>query len=126
MGKIGKRVKEFFGGHHGRDQPRVDPHDPTPHELFMQETVPLSISEQIAQAVHAQLAAKDDDVWETPEEADDFEEEDPDILDFSPYERHMIETHEEALTPAIEDPPEQPLTEEENVQQEEPEVVSGG
>ena len=86
-------------------------------------TIPPSLSEQIARAVHFEIDRRDNEGFETPDEADDFEEEDPDALDFSPYEEifePMIPEPGDMDTPEPDPEPDPPPT------PDEPEPVSGG
>ena len=104
--KMVDRFNQLFGTHHGSGECTPDPHDPVPFEVPAGLKEPPSIQEQIAQAVHEQLERTKDEEWDSPEEADDFEEEDPEILDFSPYEQHLIDMEYEPDMPGIvEEPP---------------------
>lgn len=62
--------------------------DTTPVEMPLGYAKPTPISELIARAVHEQIQAQSEEEHETFEEANDFEPEDPDVLDFSAYEIH--------------------------------------
>lgn len=76
--------------------------DDTPLEMPLGARRPTPLHDIIARMVRDAVSQETGDVWETPEEADDFEEEDPDTLDFSPYE--FDELSEEFF-----DPPEDPV-----------------
>ena len=72
--------------HHGGV---ADPEDldPTPMELPFDAHTPTPLSELMAAMVVQELDRRaEQEGHETFEEADDFEEEDPDTLDFSAYE----------------------------------------
>lgn len=101
--------------HHGIG-PDPEKCDPTPVEIPIGKGMPPTMAEQIAEAVHAQLSARDNQEFETPEEADDFDEDDPDFLDMSPYERYFHETEIEEMTPSIQEPDPPPEPEEAGVE----------
>ena len=92
-------------GHNGVGSD-VEKLDPTPVEMPVGASTPTPLSELIARAVHAQLQAQSEEGYETPEEADDFEEEDPDVLDLTPYEEHLQPALEENETESSTLPPE--------------------
>lgn len=75
-----------------------EPEDNTPLEMPLGRHRPLSLQDFIARSVRDALAAESGEDFETWEESDDFEEDDPDTLDFSRYE-----LHETSLEPAIRD-----------------------
>lgn len=75
----------------------VEELDPTPVELPAGATAPPTMSEMIARVVHAKLESQEQEGYDSPEEADDFEEEDPDYLDMTAYEEHLIVTEEDVL-----------------------------
>lgn len=65
--------------------------DMTPIEMPLGACRPTPLQDLIAHMVRQQVQQESGDEWETPDEADDFEEEEPDTLDMSPYEQIMIE-----------------------------------
>lgn len=56
-----------------------------PVEIPLGANRPRSLQEVIAEMVRVQISEQEDESYETLEESDDFEEEDPDTLDLSPY-----------------------------------------
>ena len=89
--------------HWGTGKPDPEKVDPTPIELPAGFEKPPTLSEQIAQAVHWEMNQRGFEGFETPEEADDFEEDpDPDQLDMTPYEQMFEEPIFKDLEP---DPP---------------------
>lgn len=67
--------------------------DCTPIELPIGARRPTSLQDYIATMVRNAVEAEKGEVFESWEESDDFEEEDPDTLDFSRYE--LAELQEE-------------------------------
>lgn len=68
---------------YGRDEHEVL--DPTPLEMPIGYGRPTPIHDLIASMVRQELANEKNEEFETIEENDDFEEEDPALLDLSPY-----------------------------------------
>lgn len=62
--------------------------DPTPMEMPLGHCRPTPIHELIARAVHQEMSQKNDEGYETFEEANDFEMDDVDdvLMDMTPYE----------------------------------------
>lgn len=124
--------KEPTGGQTSRNNRQVvpPPHwggtpdpevlDPTPVELPLGACKPQSLQEMVASMLHAQLAdAADDGEMETWEEADDFEPEDPELLDLSAYEHVLYpvddappETEPEPSEASEPEPPDTPPADE--------------
>lgn len=108
----GKRVRLYvpeggsFEVHTKLFPPRVkalqltDPVDPIPHEGLLTEPQPLTLQEQIARFIGAEMARQNSDV-ETMEEADDFELDDMDDMPLSRYE-HDLEVAIPETAPAHE------------------------
>lgn len=67
------------------------PLDPTPVEMPIGYTRPRSLQDYIATMVRQAVMAEQEEEFETWEESDDFEEEDPDTLDFSKYELQELQ-----------------------------------
>lgn len=86
--------------HHG-GSPDVEQLDCTPMEMPLGFAKPTPIHELIARAVRQEIDQQGEDQHETWEEADDFEEEDPDVLDFSAYE---FEHLQDELPASMEEP----------------------
>ncbi|AXH75441.1 MAG: hypothetical protein [Microviridae sp.] len=99
-----QRALDSFFGHHGNGSDPEDL-DETPVEIPTGKNMPPTMEQQIASAVHAQLNAREGEGFEDPQEADDFSEDDPDLLDFSPYEHAFHDTAEEPESPSIEPDP---------------------
>lgn len=91
---------------HWGGTPDVEKLDTTPVELPAGATIPIPLSQQIANAVHAELSVQSREGFDTPEEAEDFEEEDPEALDMSPYEKYFHDIQEEYPEDSAEDQPE--------------------
>lgn len=94
---------------------RPDPEklDPTPIEVPFSARRPRPLQDVIARMVRDAIAVEKGEEFETFEEANDFEEDDPDTLDLSPYELKELredptdlQLETEALTPA--NPPDKP------------------
>lgn len=82
-------------GRYSRMQGPPDrPLDTTPIEMPLGAGRPESLDSMIARMVRQVVAQESGNQQESFEEADDFEEEDPEILDFSKYELQTL--HEEA------------------------------
>lgn len=60
--------------------------DTTPLEIPLGACRPTPLHDLIARMVRDQMQSESDEEFESIEAADDFEEEDPDVLDFSRYE----------------------------------------
>lgn len=60
--------------------------DTTPMEMPLGACRPAPLQDIIARMVREEISREKHEEFETMEEADDFEEEDPDTLDFSRYE----------------------------------------
>ena len=69
---------------YGRPDPEVL--DDTPVAMPLSACRPPNLTEQIAKMVRAAIQEERQDEMETFEEANDFEEEDPEAIDLSPYE----------------------------------------
>ncbi len=69
-------------------------HDDTPVEIPVSMTKPESMEEMMARLIAERIAstatAQGFDTWE---EDEDFEDEDPDLLDFTPYELNELQEH---------------------------------
>lgn len=67
--------------------PAGDPEklDTTPVEMPIGYMKPTPLQDLIAQMVQTAIQTEKQEEFETMEEADDFEEEDPDVLDMSAY-----------------------------------------
>lgn len=72
-------------------QPDPEENDGVPVEMPLGACRPTPLSELLARAVHEMVQQQTEEDYETPEEADDFEEDDPDTLDFSEYEFDDVE-----------------------------------
>ncbi|AXL15460.1 hypothetical protein [Microviridae sp.] len=88
--------------------------DPTPMELPAGYATPRPLAEVIAGMVRQAVEAEKGEEFETPEEADDFDMDDDDLLDMSPYELNELteqeplpKPHVKAETPPV-TPPEAP------------------
>lgn len=66
--------------------------DPTPIEMPVGAMRPRSLQDLVAQMVKSAVEAERGEEFESWEESDDFEEEDPDTLDFSAYELQEIQS----------------------------------
>lgn len=66
-------------------KPGHEPCDPIPVAMPIGYTRPTPIHDLIAKMVRQAIIDEKGDEFESIEEADDFEEEDPDTLDLSPY-----------------------------------------
>ncbi len=65
--------------------------DPMPHELLSPEFAPLTMREQIQQSIRSEISLRaQDSGLESFEEADDFEEDDPDADLLSPYQMVLM------------------------------------
>lgn len=83
--------------------------DPTPHELAVEFQSPPSIEDMIRRYVRNEVSsAAQGDGYESWEEADDFEPEDPDELPFSPYVLTEHQLTEELPLPDADPPPADP------------------
>lgn len=71
--------------------------DTTPIEMPLGACRPTPLQDIVARMVREAIAVEAGEEPETWEESNDFEEEDPDILDFSPYE--LQELPDEAVDP---------------------------
>jgi len=80
--------------------------DPTPKEMPAGCFRPKSLQEMMAEMLreHIEASKYEEEGFETYEEANDFEEEDPDILEMSPYT--LLEAPEEPIMPK-EPPPQE-------------------
>ena len=72
----------------GRD---FDDIDNTPIEMPFGARRPETLADTVARMVKAGIEAEKDEEFESIEEADDFEEDDPDTLDMSPYEFEQLD-----------------------------------
>lgn len=101
--KTGGSVKQTTPKHWG-GSPSPEELDPTPMELPAGHTIPTPLHELIANFVRSEREALDEEEYETYEEANDFEEEeDPGLLDFSPYELQELEELEPPPPPGSEE-----------------------
>ncbi len=73
-----KRPKRY-----GKDDPEIS--DPTPIEMPLGYMRPTPIHELIARMVRQAVQLEKDEPFETEEEADDFEPEDEELLNMTPY-----------------------------------------
>lgn len=64
----------------------VEECDPTPMEIPLGAKRPIPLNEMIARFIRDEVQRESAEEFETLEEADDFEPEDEDLLDLSPYE----------------------------------------
>lgn len=80
--------------------------DETPIEMPLGASHPTPLADLIASMVKTAVEQQTGDDFDTPEEADDFEEEDPDTLDLTRYE--FEELPDESFDPPEEEPLEQP------------------
>lgn len=79
-------------GHFRRLQGEPDrPLDTTPVELPIGARRPASLQDYIARMVRDAVSAERGEEFESWEESDDFEEDDPDTLDFSQYELQSLQ-----------------------------------
>ncbi|AXL15099.1 hypothetical protein [Microviridae sp.] len=69
--------------------------DDTPIEMPIGSMRPTPLQDLIANMVREAMVAEAGDEFETMDEASDFEEEDPDVLDMSPYTLTDLELEEE-------------------------------
>lgn len=94
----------------GRKGPEQN--DPTPVEAPLGASRPTPLHDIIARMVRQAVHEEKGDEFETPEEADDFEEEDPDTYDLSPYELAALqeETPIRADSLDLPDPEDPPMT----------------
>lgn len=67
------------------------PADNTPVEMPLGARRAPSLADQIARMVHQAIEAEKGSEYGSWEEEDDFEEEDPDVLDFSKYELQELQ-----------------------------------
>ena len=105
-----------FRGRKPADETKVL--DTTPMELPAGYTRPRPLSDVIAQMVREAIEVEKGEEYETPEEADDFDMDDEDLmLDFSPYELTDL-TEEEPLPKPTLRANEQPETQQEAPQEE--------
>lgn len=82
--------------------------DQTPVEMPMGATRPSPIHELIARMVREAVQNETGDEFESMEEADDFEEDDPDVMDMSAYEFDEIQEDYTPPLDPVEIPPEAP------------------
>jgi hypothetical protein len=94
-----------MGANHWGGKPDPEKLDPRPREMPLGACKPETLSDTIARFVAAELAAQTPGDPESFEEADNFEEEDPDTLDFSPYEFAEIQDDYLEEVPAEPPPP---------------------
>ncbi len=92
MGKI----KNFFRGRAAKDEPKKL--DTTPMEIPAGYRLPRPLTEVIAGMVRTAVEAEKGVEFESPDEADDFEMDDDELLDLSPYEFTDL-TEEEPVAP---------------------------
>lgn len=105
-------------------EPDQEKLDTTPVEMPLGYTRPTPLQDLIATMVRDAVQQENQEDFETLEEADDFEEEDPELLDMSRYE--LTELNEEVpLADLAEDPqaPEEPVDPPPNDQVSDPEPV---
>ena len=65
--------------------------DPTPMEMPLGARMPESLQDTIARMVRVAVQEETNEELESWDEANDFTEDDPDVLDFSPYEFDDLE-----------------------------------
>jgi len=65
--------------------------DPIPVEMPLGYMRPTPLDQLIASMVHAAVQREEKEEYETEEESDDFEEENPDLLDLSAYTLDAIQ-----------------------------------
>ncbi len=90
-----RRVPNHHGG-----TPDPENHDETPVEMPLHACRPTPLNELIARMVHQHVEAEKNEGFETFEESNDFEEEDPEVLDMSPYELSELPPDPELETEA--------------------------
>lgn len=89
-----------FRGRKLTDEPKKL--DTTPMELPAGYSRPRPLSDVIASMVREAIEMEKGELYETPEEADDFEMEDEDLLlDFSPYELTDLAEEEPLPKPTL-------------------------
>lgn len=96
-------IFKIFRGRKPEDEPKKL--DPTPVALPAGYTVSRPLSEVIATMVQQAIADEKEEEYESLDEADDFDMDEDELLDLSPYE--LSELHDEDPIPeTIEEPPE--------------------
>lgn len=98
--------------HHGNHEIEEDL-DKMPIALPAGAMRPSSLTDLIARMVHEQVQMATEDEFESVDEANDFEEDpDPDTLDLSPYELHLVKDEGDVPPPdeSPVDPPSEPYT----------------
>ena len=81
----------LFGTASPKDQQKLDT---TPVEMPLGYRTPTPLQDLIASMVREAVALETGEDFETPEEADDFEVEDEELLDLSPYEITALQDEE--------------------------------
>lgn len=94
MPKMKIDVFKIFRGRKPADEPKKL--DTTPLELPAGVTAPRPLADVIARMVRDAIQEEKGEEFETPEEADDFDMDDDELLDLSPYEMTDL-TEEEPL-----------------------------
>lgn len=96
------RAPSHWGGQPTRETP-----DPTPAEMPVGACKPDTLEEIVARMLHAQKMQDAAEGHESWDEANDFEDEDPDVLlDFSPYElQEMVPESDPGFTQLDPEPP---------------------
>lgn len=96
-------------------RPNPENVDMTPIEMPLGACRPTPLQDLIASMVRSHMQAESGDEFGTPEDEDDFYEDDPETLDMSPYEQLMVEPDDlptaEALEPENPEIPPQELIE---------------
>lgn len=94
-----------------------DPLDRTPLEIPAGAIRPPTLEEQIAKFLHMERQRESDMEFESFEEANDFDADDDDLLDFSRYElREIQEEYIEPLPKQAQEGPKQAASEEKGSQ----------
>ena len=97
--------------HWGSGKPDPEKLDTTPVEMPLGAGLPMSLQDLIANSVRIAVEQEQNEEQETWDEANDFEEEDPDVLDFSPYELTDMEPEGDPTAQLEPEPPEAPQEE---------------
>lgn len=82
----------------------IDDLDRTPVEMPPGFRKPTPLQDIIARMVREEIQREQNEEFETPEEADDFEEEDAELLDMSAYTFDVLDERR-ALSAELEPPP---------------------
>lgn len=90
---------------HWGGNPKPEALDPTPMEIPASCQTPTPLNEIIARFVQQEVNERENQGVESWEEADDFEEDEHMLLDFSPYELKEIPPLEEGTAEALDPAP---------------------